>query len=106
MADLVEYQNGLLWMRKEGNFYILGFTQLAIESIGSPDELELIEVDDEVESGGWIGELKSRSASVALLAPEGGKIVEINEDLIDQVQLVEDDPTGDAWAVRMEIENV
>lgn len=106
MKELEEFQNGLQWKIQEGKILTLGITQSALDQAGALVELELADEEDEFEVGDWIGELRGKNSTVDLLAPVNGKIVEVNREILDQLSQLEDDPTGDAWLLRAEVEDV
>lgn len=102
MNDPKEYNTGLNWLLPDGDFFLLGFTQEALDQAGSFSSLELAESDDEMEENDWVGELPGKEAVVPLYAPFALRIVEVNPDVQGQPSMLLDDPTGDAWVFRVE----
>ena len=101
-GKLTEYSEGKLWYLLEGDTLTVGITQIGIEALGTVQDIELPEVGDSFESGDWVGEVRGKNADVALSAPAAFEIQEINEEVRNEVSLVEEDPTGDAWILRGE----
>jgi glycine cleavage system H protein len=100
--ELQEYQEGLLWMVEEGDALTIGVTQSAIDMVGSVQGVEIADNGDEFEAGDWIGEIQGKDNMVEIVAPCRLRVTERNKEILEQPALVEDDPTGDAWMVRVE----
>jgi len=64
--------------------------------------VELPEADAEVAQGGALGAVESVKAVSDVYAPVGGKVVEVNEELLDSPELINDDPYGEGWIARIE----
>jgi glycine cleavage system H protein len=97
-----EFQDGLLWSTEsEGNLTI-GVTESALAQAGTLAAIDLAEPGDEFSSGDWIGELRGKDSVIEITAPCDLKILERNEQVLSQLSLLEDDPTGDAWLLRVE----
>lgn len=97
-----EYQDGLLWKIEDGEQLTIGVTQSAIDQVGTVAEVELADAGDEYEAGDWIGEIRGKETTVEVLAPCKLRVSERNEELLEQPSVLEDDPTGDAWMLRVE----
>lgn len=102
MKELQEYQEGLLWKVEEDDSLTIGVTQSAIDLVGSVQGVEIADAGDEFEAGDWIGEIQGKDSLVEILAPCKLRVTERNKEIMQQPALVEDDPTGDAWMVRVE----
>lgn len=100
--ELQEYQEGLLWKVEEGDALTIGVTQSAIDMVGSVQGVEIADNGDEFEAGDWIGEIQGKDNLVEIIAPCRLRVTERNNEILEQPALVEDDPTGDAWMVRVE----
>lgn len=99
----LKYVDSHEWLRKEDDGTItIGITDFAQAALGDVVFVELPEVDDEVEAGDDIAVVESVKAASDVYAPISGKIVAINEDLIDAPEKVNEDPYYDAWFFRME----
>lgn len=99
---LQEYGEGLFWQVREGDALTLGVTQSALDQVGSVAEVELADSGDEFEEGDWIGEIRGKELTVEVVAPCRLRVSERNEELLEQPSVLEDDPTGDAWMLRVE----
>ena len=65
--------------------------------------VELPQVGTELEAGDELGSIESVKAVSELFAPIGGTVVEINEKLAEKPELVNTDPYGDGWMVRIKV---
>ena len=100
--SLQEYSEGLLWMMKDGDLFAVGVTQSALDQVGSVAAVEIADPGDEFEEGDWIGEIRGKELTVQVTAPYRLRVSERNEELLEQPSVLEDDPTGDAWMLRVE----
>ena len=64
--------------------------------------VELPEMDAEVAQGGALGAVESVKAVSDVYAPVGGKVVEVNEELLDSPEKINDDPYGEGWIAKLE----
>lgn len=103
--NLKEYNNGLLWMVDEDEFILIGITQHALDQAGSLIAIDLAEPGDEFDSSDWIGELRGKDNVIEIIAPFDLLVKERNEEILQQPSFLEDDPTGDAWVLRVEKKN-
>jgi len=97
-----EYQDGLFWKLEDGTQLTIGVTQSAIDQVGTVAEVEISDVGDEFELGDWIAEIRGKESTVEVLAPCRLRVTERNEEILEQPTVLEDDPTGDAWMLRVE----
>ncbi len=89
------------WVREEGELVVIGITHYAQNQLGEVVYVELPETARGVDAGEELGTLESVKAVSEFFAPVAGEVVEINERLEDEPGLVNDDPYGDGWLVKM-----
>ena len=91
------------WLRREddGNVTI-GITDHAQAALGDLVYVELPEVGQEVEGGGDLAVVESVKAASDVYAPIDGTVVEINEDLANDPEIINADPYGDGWLVKLQ----
>ena len=95
------------WARVESpGLVVVGITHYAQDQLGDVVYVELPSPGAEVNQFQKLGEIESVKAVSDLFAPIGGKIVETNGELEGQPELVNDDPTGDGWMIKLRAENV
>jgi len=91
------------WIRVEGDEGVVGITDYAQEQLSDVVYVELPEVGDTFERGDIVAVVESVKAASDVYTPLGGEILEINEELEDSPELVNQDPYGEAWFVRIAI---
>lgn len=89
------------WMRVEDDGVVIGITQYAQDQLGEVVFVELPEVGTGVTTGEELGTLESVKAVSEFLAPFAGEVIEVNGRLEDEPNLVNNDPYGDGWLVKM-----
>ncbi len=91
------------WIRVEGKEGVIGITDYAQDQLSDVVYVELPEVGDIFEQGDIFGTVESVKAASDVYMPVGGEVLEINEALEDAPELVNHDPYGEAWFVRIAI---
>jgi len=89
------------WIRVEGDAVVIGITNYAQDQLGEVVYVELPEVGTGVATGEELGTLESVKAVSEFLAPIGGEVIGVNERLEDEPNLVNEDPYGDGWLVKI-----
>ena len=104
MADYPEdykYTKEHEWISVEGNEGTVGITYHAQAEHGDVVYVELPAVGDHLEAGQPFGTIESVKAVSELYAPVSGEVTGVHEELLDQPELVNEDPHGAAWMVRV-----
>jgi glycine cleavage system H protein len=101
-ADLL-YTDDDEWLRRDGDEAVVGITDYAQDALSDIVFVELPNSGDSFEQGATFGTVESVKAASDLLMPVGGEIVAVNESLADTPELLNSDPFGDAWLVRIKI---
>lgn len=101
-ADL-KYTEEHEWLRVEGNTAEIGITDYAQGELGDIVFVELPSVGDEIERGNSFGTIEAVKAVSDLYAPISGKVTEINESLEDDPTVINRDPYGDGWMIKVQI---
>jgi glycine cleavage system H protein len=89
------------WIKAEGEHYIVGITAFAQDQLGDIVYVELPKVGDTVQSGKPFGVIESVKTASDLYAPLSGEVIEVNAGLVDQPQLVNDDPWQAGWMIKI-----
>ncbi len=89
------------WFQADGDVVTVGVTQFAADELTDITYVDLPAVGDQVESGSHYGEVESVKATSELYCPVSGEVVAINERLADEPELVNSDPLGAAWMVKI-----
>lgn len=90
------------WLRVEGDEAYIGLTDYAQDSLGDIVYVELPEVDDEFSKEDAFAAVESVKAASDVFMPVDGKIVEVNEALLDEPGLINEDPYEN-WIAKIEI---
>ncbi len=104
-SDLKYTQNDE-WLRLEGDTGTVGITDYAQEQLSDIVFVEVIVgVGDVVKQGDTCATIESVKAAADVYMPVSGKIIEVNESLPTIPEAVNSDPYGDAWLVKIELNN-
>jgi glycine cleavage system H protein len=87
---------------KDGNNYVVGLTDYAIEQLGDIVFLELPSAGDSFEKGETFANIESVKAASEIYMPISGKIVEVNEELVDAPEKLNEDCYEGGWLVKIE----
>ena len=91
------------WLRREDDGSVtIGITDHAQSALGDLVYVELPEVGQEVETDGEMAVVESVKAASDVYAPVAGTVVAVNEALSDDPEIINSDPYGEGWIVRME----
>lgn len=102
LKDNLLYTKDHDWVRVEGNKVYVGLTNYAQHHLGSIVYAEAPELDAEVTAGEAYGVVESVKAASDLNAPVSGKVVEVNEDVVDSPEKFNEDPWNN-WFVAIEL---
>jgi len=89
------------WVAVDGDIATVGITAYAAEKLGDVVYVDLPKVGSTVTGGTVVGEIESTKSVGELFAPLAGEVVEVNQSVIDQPDLVNADPFGDAWMIKV-----
>lgn len=100
-----KYQESHEWARREGDLIVCGITDHAQDSLSDVVYLELPEVGSAFERGQIFGVVESVKAASDLYIPVSGEIVEINSALVDTPEIINEDPFGAGWMIKIKPSN-
>ncbi|HOD28726.1 MAG TPA: glycine cleavage system protein GcvH [Syntrophales bacterium] len=100
------YSREHLWVRVDGDLATIGITDYAQEKLGEVLSIELPEIDTEIERDESFGSLESAKAVIELIAPVGGQVVNVNDDLLDDVGIINSDPHDTGWLIVIEMSDL
>lgn len=92
ILENLKYAKSHEWVKVENGKAYIGITDFAQSSLGSIVYVDGGEVDNEVTQGETFGAVESIKAASDILSPVSGTIIEVNEDVIDNPELLNDDP--------------
>jgi glycine cleavage system H protein len=91
------------YLHVEGDTGTIGITDYAQKELGDVVFVELPQVGTQLEMGDELGSIESVKAVSELFTPVSGEVVEVNEALADKPELVNTDPYGDGWMIRIKL---
>ena len=91
------------WARVEGDEAVLGITWFAQDALGELVHYEALDVGSAVTKDQAYGEVESVKAVSDVIAPLSGEVLEVNRKVVDEPEIVNDDPYGDGWLVRIRL---
>jgi glycine cleavage system H protein len=89
------------WARVADGEATMGITWFAQDSLGELVHFEAPEVGSTVEKDASYGEVESVKAVSDVIAPLSGEVIEVNQRAIDEPEIVNDDPYGEGWMIRI-----
>lgn len=103
LTDL-KYMESHEWARVEADGTVtVGITDFAQEQLGDVVFIELPEVGMEVEVGQEVAVVESVKAASDIYAPVKGKVIAVNQELVDEPELINEDSYNKAWFFKMEM---
>ena len=93
------------YIHLDGDVGTIGITDYAQSELGEVVFVELPQVGAELEAGDELGSIESVKAVSELFSPVSGEVVEVNERLADKPELVNTDPYGDGWMIKIKVSN-
>ena len=106
MAKVIEglyYSESHEFVKVVGSIGYIGITDYAQHALGNIVYVDMPDVDDDIEVDEDFGAIESVKAASDLKSPVSGKVIEVNEALEDEPELVNTDPYGKGWIVKVEI---
>jgi glycine cleavage system H protein len=99
--DELKYHSEHDWARIEGDEATLGITWYAQDSLGELVHYEPPQEEARIEKDHTYGEVESVKAVSDLISPLSGRVVEVNQKVVDAPETVNDDPYGEGWLIRL-----
>lgn len=103
IAEGLYYHESHDWLSVDGDTGTTGITDYAQAELGDIVFLELPEVGTEVVIGDSYGTIEAVKTVADLISPVTGKVVEVNEALQEDASLVNTDPYGEGWTIRVRL---
>lgn len=105
MTDLPTHLHYTLeheWLQ-DGAPATVGITSTAAEALGDIVYLELPAVGEQITAGAVVGEIESTKSVSELFSPVSGTVVEVNQEAVDEPALVNSDPFGRGWLLKVDV---
>jgi glycine cleavage system H protein len=103
VPDKLRYTDDHEWLRLEDGEGVIGITAYAASELGDVVFVELPEVGANLEAAQAFGVIESVKTASDLYSPLAGEVVAVNGQLSDRPELVNDDPYGEGWMIRLRL---
>jgi glycine cleavage system H protein len=97
----LKYSKTHEWIRQDDEFITIGITDHAQTMLGDLVYVELPETENNIDAGQEIAVVESVKAAADVYCPISGEVIEINEQLLEHPQLINQDPYGKGWLMRI-----
>lgn len=105
IPDDCRYMESHEWARKENGTVTVGISDFAQDELGDIVFVELPGEDEDVSQDEEFGVVESIKAVSDVYAPVSGTVVEVNDALLDEPELINEDPYGDGWMIEVELDD-
>jgi glycine cleavage system H protein len=106
VPDQLRYTSDHEWAARDGDAVVrIGITDYAQDALGDVVFVQLPAVGDAVGAGDSFGEVESTKSVSEIYAPLAGRVVAVNEALVDNPALLNQDPYGEGWICTIELDD-
>tara|TARA_B100001109_G_scaffold97796_1_gene79720 strand:+ start:682 stop:1062 length:381 start_codon:yes stop_codon:yes gene_type:complete len=102
----LKYTKDHEWVRIDDKIATVGITDYAQSELGDIVYVEVETLDENLKKEEVFGSVEAVKTVSDLFLPISGKIIEINSNIEDNPEIINEDPYGDGWIVKMEIDNL
>tara|TARA_Y200000002_G_scaffold237463_1_gene196180 strand:- start:1318 stop:1692 length:375 start_codon:yes stop_codon:yes gene_type:complete len=102
----LKYTKDHEWLRLENDIAYVGITDFAQGELGDIVYVEIETLNEKIEMGDVFGTVEAVKTVSDLFMPISGEVIELNEKLESEPELVNNDPYGDGWMVKIKVENL
>tara|TARA_B100000575_G_scaffold80346_1_gene62977 strand:+ start:297 stop:677 length:381 start_codon:yes stop_codon:yes gene_type:complete len=103
IPEELKYTEEHEWVRIEDNIAVVGITDFAQGELGDIVYLEIDTLDSQIDSNEVFGTVEAVKTVSDLFMPIAGKVIEVNPNLEDKPELVNEDPYGEGWIIKIDI---
>lgn len=104
--DDLRYTDSHEYVRLEGEIATIGITSFAVRQLGDIVFVELPDTGTKIEQEEIFGTVESVKAVETLIAPLSGTVIEYNTAVVDDPEIVSDDPYGEGWFIKVQVDNL
>ena len=105
IPENLHYSRDHEWIAIEDSVATLGITDHAQKKLGDIAFVELPKIGDKFERNEEIGVVESVKAASEIFTPVAGEIVEVNDGINEKLEVVNSDPYGEAWFIKIKMNN-
>ena len=101
----LKYTEDHEWVRVEGDTATVGITDFAQGELGDVVFVEIETEGEELDKGETFGTVEAVKTVSDLFMPVGGEVAEVNETLADEPEIVNKDPYGKGWMIKIKVKD-
>lgn len=102
----IKYTQEHEWVRLEGDVATVGITDFAQGELGDIVFVEVETVGESLAENEVFGTVEAVKTVSDLYLPIAGEVLEVNEKLADEPELINNDPFGEGWIIKLKVENL
>ena len=106
IPEELKYTEEHEWVKIEDNIATVGITDFAQGELGDIVYLEIDTLDSEIATNEVFGTVEAVKTVSDLFMPLSGKVIETNSELEDRPELVNEDPYGEGWIIKIDISDI
>ena len=106
IPEELKYTEEHEWVKIEDNIATVGITDFAQGELGDIVYLEIDTLDSEIATNEVVGTVEAVKTVSDLFMPLGGKVIKTNPELEDKPELVNEDPYGEGWIIKIDISDI
>ena len=103
IPDNLKYTKDHEWVKVDGEIAIVGITDFAQKELGDIVYIEVETEGETLDQNEVFGTVEAVKTVADLFMPLSGEVIEINESLEDEPELVNTDPFGDGWVIKIKL---
>jgi glycine cleavage system H protein len=103
MASSLKFAPSHEWASQDGEIVTVGISTFAVEQLTEPTFLELPKLGRTVKAGEEVGIIESVKSTSPIYSPIAGEVIEVNQSAVDDLGLVNSDPTGKGWMFKVKL---
>jgi len=104
VPESLRYSEDHEWLRSEADVAVIGITAYAADELGDIVFVEMPRIGRTLKKSEAFGVIESVKTASDLISPVAGEVVEVNEALAGAPELVNDDPYGEGWMLKVRLE--
>ena len=105
IPENLKYTKDHEWVKIEDNVATIGVTDFAQSELGDIVFVEIETLDEELDAEEVFGSVEAVKTVSDLFMPLGGNVIEVNENIESSPELVNSDPYGEGWMIKIEIKD-
>jgi glycine cleavage system H protein len=104
-ASIIDFNDGKLWFQKKSNVLTIGITLDALDEVGDVEAVNLPSDGDDFDKDDVIAEIDGTDGTLKVYTPAAGFVTEVNAAVVDDTQILNEDPIDEGWLVKIEIQD-